>query len=66
MLMSIPDEHKHLVMHTGLDIFSTTVMFSDLMPGDPLVQGNNISLVIMMENIDDIKSLFDKLKDKKK
>ena len=59
----IPDEHKHLVMHTGLDIFGTTVMFSDLLPGEPFVKGNNISLVILMKNIDDIKPLFDNLKE---
>lgn len=59
----IADEHKHLVMHTGLDILGTTVMFSDLLPGEPLVKGNNISLVIMLNNIDDIKPLFDKLKE---
>ena len=59
----IQDEHKHLVMHTGLNIFSTTVMFSDLLPGESLVKGNNISLAVMMQNIDDIKPIFDKLKE---
>jgi PhnB protein len=59
----IPEEYKHLVMHTALDIFGTIVMFSDLMPGEPLVKGNNISLVIMLKNIDDIKPLYDKLKE---
>ncbi len=59
---TVEDEHKHLVLHTALDIFGTTVMFSDLLPGEPLVKGNNISLAIMMQNIDDIKIVFDKLK----
>jgi len=59
----VPDEHKHLVMHTALNIFGTIVMFSDLLPGEPLVKGNNISLVIMLKNIDEIKTLFDKLKE---
>ncbi len=59
----IPDEHKHLVLHTGLDIFGTTVMFSDLLPSEPLVKGTNISLAIMMQNIDDIEPLFDELKE---
>ncbi len=60
----VPDEHKDLVMHTiALDIFDTTVMFSDLLPGEPLVQGNNISLVVMLKNPDEIKTLFNRLKD---
>ncbi len=61
--LSVPDEHKHLVLHTMLNIYGTTVMFSDLLPGEPLVKGTNISLAIMMLNIDDIKPLFDKLKE---
>ena len=59
----VQDEHKHLVMHTALDIFGTTVMFSDLLPGEPLVKGSNISLAIMMQDIEAIKLLFDKLKE---
>jgi PhnB protein len=60
----VQDEHKHLVMHTALDIFGTTVMFSDLLPGEPLVKGSNISLAIMMQDIEAIKPLFDKLKER--
>ena len=59
----VPDEHKHLVMHTVLSIFGTIVMFSDLLPGQPLVQGNNISLVVMLRNPDEIRTIFNRLKD---
>lgn len=59
----VQEEHKHLVMHTALDIFGSTVMFSDSLPGESFVTGNNISLIIIMENIDEIKPLFDRLKD---
>jgi PhnB protein len=59
----IQDEHKHLVLHTALNIFGTTVMFSDLLPGESLVKGNSISLAVMRQNVDDIKLLFDKLKE---
>ncbi len=59
----VQDEHKHLVLHTSLDIFGTTVMFSDLLPGELLVKGNSISLAIMMHKIDDVKLVFDKLKE---
>lgn len=59
----VPDEHKHLVMHTVLNISGTIVMFSDLLPGQPLVQGNNISLVVMLRNPDEIRTIFNRLKD---
>ena len=59
----VPDEHKNLVMHTVLDIFGTIVMFSDLLPGETIVQGNNISLVVMLKNTDEIKTLFNRLKE---
>ena len=38
-------------------------MFSDVFPGMPFVAGNNISLTIVSENMDEIQSAFNKLKD---
>lgn len=59
----LPEEAKSLVMHTRLTINGSNVMFSDVFPGMPFVAGNNISLVIVSKNMDEIKSLFNKLKD---
>jgi PhnB protein len=59
----LPEEAKDLVMHSRLNIQGSNVMFSDVFPGMPFVAGNNISLAIVSKNIDDVKSLFDKLKD---
>ncbi|QYR23769.1 VOC family protein [Paenibacillus sp. sptzw28] len=59
----LPEEAKNLVMHTRLDINGSIVMFSDTFPGMPFVQGNNISLAIGSKNMDEIKSLFHKLKE---
>lgn len=59
---TIPDEAKSLVMHTQLRINGSNVMFSDVCPGMSFVAGNNISLTIVSTNIDQIKSLFNKLK----
>jgi PhnB protein len=59
----LPEEAKNLVMHARLNITGSTVMFSDVFPGMPFVAGNNISLSITSENIDEIKSLFNKLKE---
>jgi PhnB protein len=59
----LPDEAKNLVMHTRLNIDGSNVMFSDVFPGMPFVEGNNISLSYGSNNIDEIKTIFSKLKD---
>ncbi|SFG11598.1 PhnB protein [Desulfotomaculum arcticum] len=59
----LPEEAKNLVMHTRLNINGSTVMFSDVFPGRPFVAGNNISLTIISKNMDEIKSLFNKLQE---
>lgn len=59
----LPEEAKHLIMHTRLNINGSNVMFSDVFPGMPFVAGNNISLTIVSESMDEIQSAFNKLKD---
>jgi len=59
----IPEEAKNLVLHALLNIAGSNVMFSDVFPGTPFTSGNNITLVVGSENIDEIKSLFNKLKE---
>lgn len=59
----LPEEAKDLVMYTTLNINGSNVMFSDSPPGMPLVAGNNISLIISSKNMDEIQSLFNKLKE---
>lgn len=60
---TLPEEAKNLVMHTRLNISGSNVMFSDTFPGMPFVVGNNISLVVNSKDMDEIKSLFHKLKE---
>jgi PhnB protein len=59
----LPESAKDLVMHTELNISGSRVMFSDVFPGMPFIAGNNISLTVVNDNIDDIKSQFNKLKE---
>lgn len=59
----LPEEAKHLIMHTRLTISGSNVMFSDVFPGMPFVVGNNISLSVVSDNLDEIQSAFNKLKD---
>lgn len=59
----LPEEAKDLVMHTRLNISGSNVMFSDVFPGQPFVAGNNITLAFVGDDLDEIKSVFDKLKE---
>jgi PhnB protein len=60
---SLPEEAKNLVMHTRLNICGSNVMFSDVFPGMPFVQGNNITLALISTDIDEMKSWFSKLQE---
>ncbi|MFE8698648.1 VOC family protein [Cytobacillus sp. FJAT-53684] len=59
----LPEEAKNLVMHARLTISGSNVMFSDTFPGSPFTQGNNITLAFVSKDIDEIKSVFSKLKE---
>ncbi|MOA31557.1 hypothetical protein D3C78_1527200 [compost metagenome] len=59
----LPEEAKNLVMHARLQITGSNVMFSDVFPGMPFVQGNNISLSIISESMEDIQAYFSRLKE---
>jgi len=57
------EETKNLVMYTSLKILSSTVMLSDTPPGMSIIQGNNINLTIVSKDMDEIKSLFNRMKE---
>lgn len=61
----VPDEFKNWVMHTQLKIQGSLVMFSDVFPGYPVPfnPGNNFSLAVVSKDIDELKSIFQKLQD---
>jgi len=60
---TLPEEAKDLVMHTRLKICGSTVMFSDVFPGSPYKLGNHISLAVVSKDMDEVKSVFAKLKE---
>ncbi|MFC5699983.1 VOC family protein [Cohnella faecalis] len=60
---TLPEEAKDLVMHTRLEISGSTVMFSDVFPGMPFIEGNNISLAVVDKNPDNLKTYFHQLKE---
>jgi PhnB protein len=59
---ALPEEAKNLVMHTYLNICGSKVMFSDTFPGMPYILGNNISLAIVINDVDELNVLFNRLK----
>lgn len=59
----LPEEAKSLIMHSRLNIDGSNVMFSDVFPGTPFTEGNNISLAFINKDMDLIKSVFHKLKE---
>jgi PhnB protein len=59
----LSEQAKKLVLHAELKIAGGILMFSDTFPGNPFIAGNNISLTVMGNNIDDIKTFFNNLKE---
>ena len=45
---------KNLVMHTEIKVMGGTIMFSDVPPDMPFIAGNNISLVLSSDDMDEI------------
>jgi PhnB protein len=58
----LPEEAKHLVMHTRLSVSGSNLMFSDVFPDMPFVAGNNFSLAVVSNDMDELKTYFNKLK----
>ncbi|KNZ40406.1 VOC family protein [Acetobacterium bakii] len=57
------DEVKDLVANTELVIKDNVIMFSDTAPGMPFTQGNNITILIISDDMDEIKTIYNKLKE---
>jgi PhnB protein len=52
------DQVKELVANAQLNINGNTIMFSDVPPGMPFTKGNNITLIIVHDDVEEIKRLF--------
>lgn len=59
----ITDDIKKLVLHTTLNINGSSVMFSDVPPDMPFLKGNNVSLTFISNDEDEIRHIFDRLKE---
>ncbi|WP_458412949.1 VOC family protein [Schinkia sp. CFF1] len=59
----VSEEAKNLVMHAELTVQGSRVMCSDNCSGSPFHLGNNITLAIVSNNVDELKTYFNKLKE---
>jgi PhnB protein len=55
-------ETENLVMHACLDFDGETIMFCDMPPSDPVNIGGNIAIMLRLESITVIKTIFEALK----
>ncbi|MCR8660137.1 VOC family protein [Paenibacillus endoradicis] len=55
------EDTKDLIMHARLQISGSNVMFSDVFPGMPFTEGNNISLALVSTNRQEIESAYEQL-----
>jgi PhnB protein len=58
---SLPDEDKQLIMHARLSFGDNMLMFSDGRSGEPVNQGEGISLSLGMTDETHARSVFDQL-----
>lgn len=59
---NLPEGSADRVMHTELKISDSTIMFSDILPGMPFNQGNNMSLTVVTNSEEKVRKYFDGLK----
>jgi PhnB protein len=57
----VPDDLKERILNASLEIQGTMLMFSDVPPDKPTIIGNNTSIVMSYQNIDELRSEFGKL-----
>ena len=59
-----PEVSKDRIMHARLEKGTTVLMASDTAPGIPLQQGNNFSLNLNCESLEEIEQLFNAISEK--
>jgi PhnB protein len=59
----IPEEAKDRIVLPFLDIKDMRLMFSDIWPGMEFIVGNNMSIIVVDKDMDEIKRLYEELKE---
>lgn len=59
----IKEDDKRFLMHSERIINEADVVFSDLVPGMAFIEGNNVTLIIISDEMEEIKDVYFKLKE---
>lgn len=59
----VTEDNADLILHTTLDIEGSTVMFSDIPPGMSFTVGTNVSLVVMSNDMERLRSMFNMIRE---
>ncbi len=59
---ALPESDKDRVMYADVQIGNLTAMFMDMPSGMPLIKGNNITPTISVNDIEEVKRLYNELK----
>ena len=59
----VPENDKDRILYAGLALDNMTAMFSDVPSGGDYVAGNNISPTISTDDKDEVKRIFNELKE---
>ena len=57
----LPDEAKDRIAHALLKVGETDLMFSDTFPGQPLNEGNTVSICVMTDSAEQSRKIFNAL-----
>lgn len=56
--MPLPDEMKNHVMHASFSYGEGILMFSDAMPGMPVIEGNNVNVMLALEDGEELNRIY--------
>lgn len=57
----MPEAAKNLIMHAMLKVDETDMMFSDMFPGTPFHQGNNVTIALVSTDVSRTEKVFSAL-----
>lgn len=57
----LPEEAKSLIGHATVQIGESTLMLSDTFPGQPHVNGNQVTICVSIKDIEQAKQIFNAL-----
>jgi PhnB protein len=59
----VAEADKERVLYAGIPIGNITVMFSDCPAGSPYIVGNNVSPTVSMDDKDEVRRIYEELKE---